>query len=63
VKKFLQCFGDVALSSVVSVFCTGKNRVVNIVHSSSEMVLRTIKHTMIDAGLGPYVQWFGIKDE
>jgi hypothetical protein len=31
----------------VIIFCTDKNRVVKIIRSSSEMVLRTIKHTMI----------------
>jgi acid stress-induced BolA-like protein IbaG/YrbA len=31
----------------VGVFCTGKNRMVKIVCSSFEMVLRTTKHTMI----------------
>jgi hypothetical protein len=31
----------------VGVFYTGKNRVVKIARSNSEMVLRTIKHTMI----------------
>jgi hypothetical protein len=30
----------------VDVFCTRKNRVVKITHSSFEMVLRTTKHTM-----------------
>jgi hypothetical protein len=34
-------------------FCTGKNRVVKITRSSSEMVLRTIKHTMIYISSGP----------
>jgi hypothetical protein len=36
----------------VSVFCTGMNRVVKITRSSSKMVLRTTKHTMIYPGSG-----------
>jgi hypothetical protein len=40
----------------VDVFCTGENRVVKITRSSSEMVLRTIKHTMIYPGLGPALE-------
>jgi hypothetical protein len=31
--------GHKILSGIVGVFCTGKNKVVKIVHSSSEMVL------------------------
>jgi hypothetical protein len=31
----------------IGIFCTGKNRVVKITHSSSDIVLRTTKHTMI----------------
>jgi hypothetical protein len=40
----------------VSVFCTGKNKVVKIVRSSSKMVLQTIKHIMIYLGLGPSLE-------
>jgi hypothetical protein len=36
----------------VSVSCTDKNRVVKIARFSSEMVLRTTKHTMINPGSG-----------
>jgi hypothetical protein len=39
--------------STIGVFCTGKNRVVKIAYSSSEMVLWTTKHTMIYSGSGP----------
>jgi hypothetical protein len=38
---------------IIGVFCTGKNRVVKITHSSSKMVLQTTKHTMIYLDLGP----------
>jgi hypothetical protein len=39
---------------VLSVFlCTGKNKMVKITHSNSEMVLRTTKHTMIYPSSGP----------
>jgi hypothetical protein len=54
---------------LIGVFCTGKNRVVNIVDSNSEMVLQTTKHTMIYPILGPSlevipnIQGFDIKDE
>jgi hypothetical protein len=41
---------------LVSVFYTGKNRVVNIACSSSEKVLRTTKHTMIYPSLGPSME-------
>jgi hypothetical protein len=41
---------------IVGVFCTGKSRVVKIVRSSFEMVLRTIKHTMIYPGSGPSLE-------
>jgi hypothetical protein len=34
-------------------FCTEKNRVVKIVHSSFEVVLRITEHTMIYPGSGP----------
>jgi hypothetical protein len=56
----------------VGVFCTGKNRVVKIVCSNSEIVLRTIKHIMIYPGSGPslelivlrpvvwYWRWIGV---
>jgi hypothetical protein len=37
-------------ASTVGVFCTDKNMVIKITHSNSEMVLRTIKHTMIYPG-------------
>jgi hypothetical protein len=40
-------------NNMVSVFCTGKNRVVKIARSNSEMVLQTTKHSMIYPGLGP----------
>jgi hypothetical protein len=41
---------------VVSVFYTGKNRVVKITHPNSEVVLRTTKHTMIYLGSGPLLE-------
>jgi hypothetical protein len=41
---------------LVGVFCTGKNRVVKIACSSSEMVLQTTKHTMIYTGSGPSLE-------
>jgi hypothetical protein len=37
----------------ISVFCTDKNIVVKITRSSSEMVLRTTKHTIIYPSSGP----------
>jgi hypothetical protein len=40
----------------IGVFCTSKNRVVKIVRSSSEVVLLTIKHTMIYPGSGPSME-------
>jgi hypothetical protein len=40
----------------VGVFYTGKNRVVKIARSSSEMVLLTTKHTMISPGSGPSLE-------
>jgi hypothetical protein len=36
----------------IDVFYTGKNKVVKIARSSSEMVLRNTKHIMIYLGLG-----------
>jgi hypothetical protein len=41
---------------VVDIFCTGKNRVVKIMHSSFKMVLRTMKYTMIYPGSGPSLE-------
>jgi hypothetical protein len=43
-------------SPTISVFCTSKNRVVKILCSSSEVVLRTTKHTMIYPGSGPSLE-------
>jgi hypothetical protein len=40
----------------LSVFCTGKNRVVKIAHSSFEMILQTTKHAMIYPSLGPSIE-------
>jgi hypothetical protein len=40
----------------VGVFCTGKNRVINIVRFSSMIVLQTMKHTMIYPGSGPSLE-------
>jgi hypothetical protein len=40
----------------VSVFCTSKNKVVKITHSSSEVVLRTTKDTMIYPSLVPSLE-------
>jgi hypothetical protein len=45
----------------VSVFYTRKNRVVKIVHSSSEVVLRTTKHTIIYPGLGLTLEVIAIR--
>jgi hypothetical protein len=45
----------------VGVFYTGKNRVVKIVRSSSEMVLRTTKHTMINPSSGPSLEVIAIQ--
>jgi hypothetical protein len=53
----------------VKVFCTGKNSVLKITCSSSEVVLRTTKHTMIYPGSGSSLevialrQPFEIEDE
>jgi hypothetical protein len=49
-------FGEQGGTNIVSVFYTGKNRVVKITCSSFEMVLRTIKHTMIYPGSGPSLE-------
>jgi hypothetical protein len=48
-------------SSTVGVFCTGKNRVVKIARSSSEMVIRTIKHTMIYPGPGSSLEVIALR--
>jgi hypothetical protein len=40
----------------VDVFYTGKNGVVKIACFSSEVVLRTTKHTMIYPGSGPSLE-------
>jgi hypothetical protein len=40
----------------VGVFCIGKNKVVKIVHSSSEMVLRTTNHTIIYPSSDPSLE-------
>jgi Na+/melibiose symporter-like transporter len=45
----------------VGVFFTGKNRVVKIVHSSSDVVLRTTKHTLIYPGLGPSLEVIALR--
>jgi hypothetical protein len=45
----------------VSVFCAGKNRVVKIARSSSEMVLQTTKHTMIYPGSGPSLEVIALR--
>jgi hypothetical protein len=45
----------------VSVFCTGKNRVVKITRSSSEMVLQTTKHTMIYPDSGPSLEVIALR--
>jgi hypothetical protein len=42
-------------------FCTGKNRVVKITHSSFEMVLRTTKHTMIYPISGPSLKVIALR--
>jgi hypothetical protein len=41
---------------IVGVVCIDKNRVVKITYSSSEMVLQTIKHTMIYPSSGPSLE-------
>jgi hypothetical protein len=46
---------------IVSVFYTGKNRVVKIMHSSSEVVLRTIKHTIIYSSSGPSLEIIALR--
>jgi hypothetical protein len=45
------------VKETISVFFTGKNRVVKIMYFSSKLVLQTTKHTMIypSAGLFLYV--------
>jgi hypothetical protein len=43
-------------TATVSVFYTGKNRVIKIAHSSSEMVLRITKHTMIYPNSAPFLE-------
>jgi hypothetical protein len=45
----------------VSVFCTGKNRVVKITRSSFEMVLQTTKHTMIYPDSGPSLEVIALR--
>jgi hypothetical protein len=49
------------LSVFVGVFCTEKNRVVKIVHSSSEVVLQTIKHMVIYPGSGPSLEVIALR--
>jgi hypothetical protein len=55
VQAHMSCW-SLGLIKTVSVFRTGKNRMVKIVRSSFEMVLRTIKHTMIFSGSVPYLK-------
>jgi hypothetical protein len=43
------------------VFCTSKNMVAKIAHSSSEMVLRTTKQTMIYPGSGPALEIIALR--
>jgi hypothetical protein len=51
------CMDYCALNEVtVGVFYTSKNRVVRITHSSSEVVLRTTKNTMIYPDSGPSLE-------
>jgi hypothetical protein len=45
----------------IGVFCTGKNRVVKITCSSSEVVLQTTKHTMIYHGSGPSLEVIALR--
>jgi hypothetical protein len=45
---------------IVGVFCSSKNRVVKIMHSTSEVVLQTTKHTMIYLGSGPSLEVIGL---
>jgi hypothetical protein len=44
----------------VGVFCTGKNKVVKITRSSSEVVLQTIKQMMIYPSSGPFLEVIAI---
>jgi hypothetical protein len=45
----------------VSVFCTGKNRVVKITHFSSDVVLQTIKHVIIYPGSGSSLEVIALR--
>jgi hypothetical protein len=45
----------------VGVFCTGKNRVVKITCSSSEVVLQTTKHIMIYPSSGPSLEVIALR--
>jgi hypothetical protein len=47
--------------NIVSVFYTGKNRVVKIAYSSFEMVLQTTKHTMIYSNSGPSLEVIALR--
>jgi hypothetical protein len=42
-------------------FCTGKNRVVKIAYSSSEVVLQTTKHTVIYNNSGPSLEVIALR--
>jgi hypothetical protein len=53
--------GESDMMSFVSVFCTSKNRVVKITHSSSEVVLRTTKHTMIYPDSSPSLKVISLR--
>jgi hypothetical protein len=47
--------------NIVSVFYTGKNRVVKIAYSSFEMVLQTTKHTMIYSNSRPSLEVIALR--
>jgi hypothetical protein len=56
------CCKSPFLSHQLSVFfCTGKNKVVKVVRSNSEIVLRTTMHTMIYPGSGPSLEVIALR--
>jgi hypothetical protein len=46
---------------IVGVFCTGRNRVVKIAHSSSEVVLQTTKHMVIYPSSRPSLEVISLR--
>jgi hypothetical protein len=60
-KRNIRDIKRVRTKSIVSVFSPASYRVVKITCSSSEVVLQTIKHTMIYPGLGPTLEVIALR--